>query len=159
MKKINILILNLLFSLAVFFTSSCKSTTSDELKPFNFMLGNWQSSKDSSTILFENWEEQEGKFVGKSFAIDQKGDTVFSEKAEIFFNGETVVYAVAAGKQKWVDFIYKQNQIDEAIFENLEHDFPQRIIYSTNDKSKLFAKIEGKVDGEMVREYYEYKRN
>ncbi len=158
MKRVNILLLLILFAFTIV-ANSCNSTTSEELKPFNFMLGNWQSSKDSSTILFENWEEKEGKFVGKSFAIDQKGDTVFSEKAEIFFNGETIVYAVAAGKQKWVDFIYKQNQIDEAIFENLEHDFPQRIIYSTNDKSKLFAKIEGKVDGEMVREYYEYKRN
>lgn len=142
----------------LFLFSGCKNKTSDELKPFLFMIGNWQSSNDSTTMLYENWKESEGKFIGESFAINQQGDTVFSEKAELFFDGKNIIYAVAAGDQKWVDFTHKDNQIDFATFENLSNDFPQRIIYSSTESNRLFAKIEGKVDGGIVREYFDYKK-
>ncbi len=142
----------------LFLFSSCKTKTSDELKPFLFMIGNWQSSKDSTTMLYENWKESEGKFIGESFALNQQSDTVFSEKAELFFDGKNIIYAVSVGDQKWVDFTHIDNQIDFATFENLSNDFPQRIIYSSAENNRLFAKIEGKVDGGIVREYFDYKK-
>ena len=37
----------------------------------------------------------------------------------------------------------------EAIFENLKHDFPQRIIYRSDKADSLFARIEGMQNGEL----------
>ena len=36
----------------------------------------------------------------------------------------------------------------EVVFENLDHDFPQRIIYRLQAEGKLTGRIEGKVNGE-----------
>ena len=37
----------------------------------------------------------------------------------------------------------------EAVFENLQHDFPQRVVYARDGSGKLQARIEGMVDGQL----------
>jgi hypothetical protein len=37
----------------------------------------------------------------------------------------------------------------EAVFENLEHDLPQRVAYAKEGESKLRARIEGTQDGKL----------
>jgi pyridoxine/pyridoxamine 5'-phosphate oxidase len=38
------------------------------------------------------------------------------------------------------------------VFENREHDFPQRIPYWRGEKNRLHARIEGELDGRMQAE-------
>jgi hypothetical protein len=47
---------------------------------------------------------------------------------------------------------------DEVVFENLAHDFPQRILYRRTDADTVTARIEGQVDGKARAEDYPYKR-
>ncbi|HEY3515848.1 MAG TPA: DUF6265 family protein [Gammaproteobacteria bacterium] len=37
----------------------------------------------------------------------------------------------------------------EAVFEDLEHDFPRRVAYAKEGESKLRARIEGTLDGTL----------
>jgi len=38
----------------------------------------------------------------------------------------------------------------QIVFENLDHDFPQRIIYRLSDNDRLLGRIEGQTDGRTV---------
>jgi hypothetical protein len=46
----------------------------------------------------------------------------------------------------------------EAVFENSEHDFPQRISYSRPQESRLVASIEGTRNGTARRVEFEFSR-
>jgi hypothetical protein len=46
----------------------------------------------------------------------------------------------------------------EAVFENPDHDFPNRIIYRTPDADSLFARIEGKRNGRVSGVDFSLKR-
>jgi hypothetical protein len=44
------------------------------------------------------------------------------------------------------------------VFENLSHDFPQRVIYRRNADSSITARIEGTVNGEARGRDFPYRR-
>ena len=46
----------------------------------------------------------------------------------------------------------------EAVFENREHDFPQRILYQLKDDGTLLAAIEGAKNGKSRRVEFPYRR-
>jgi hypothetical protein len=45
---------------------------------------------------------------------------------------------------------------EQAVFENINHDYPQRIIYKKMLDDSLFARIEGTVDGVDNFEEFRY---
>ena len=47
---------------------------------------------------------------------------------------------------------------NEVIFENPEHDFPQRIIYRLNDEGGLLGRIEGQSGGRLKAIYFPMSR-
>jgi hypothetical protein len=50
------------------------------------------------------------------------------------------------------------NSDKKFVFENITHDFPQRIIYHFVDDKNLTARIEGEVDGKMESSDFIYKK-
>ena len=44
------------------------------------------------------------------------------------------------------------------IFENKEHDFPQRIVYENQGKKEMLASIEGELNGKSRKSEFRYKR-
>lgn len=56
------------------------------------------------------------------------------------------VWTVTATKEKASFKLVKHGE-GEALFENPEHDFPQRIIYRLEKDGSLFARIEGTING------------
>lgn len=59
---------------------------------------------------------------------------------------------------KIVAFKLVRNGPREAVFENPEHDFPQRIIYRLESDGALFARIEGVVSGKEKGRNFPMKR-
>ena len=55
-------------------------------------------------------------------------------------------------------FPLKSLSPDEAAFENLAHDFPQRVIYRRQGPDALAARIEGQIDGQARSVDFPYKR-
>ena len=70
----------------------------------------------------------------------------------------TMFYVAKPSGQEEGSFKLVKLQNKEVVFENLEHDFPQRIIYRLQSDGSLFARVEGTLKGQMRGIDYPYKR-
>lgn len=143
---------------SIFLLSACSTNEETEINSLKWMLGKWQSSTEEG-ILYEEWKKiNDSTYSGHAYAITPEGDTTFSETAEITKNSGLITYSVTVNEESTTDFALVDNQ-ERAVFENVDHDFPQRIIYQKLAKDSLFARIEGTVDGEDQFEEYRYVKS
>ncbi len=143
---------------SIFLLSACSTTEETEVNSLKWMLGKWQSSTEEG-VLYEEWKKvNDSTYSGHAYAITPEGDTTFSETAEITKINGAITYSVTVNEESTTDFALVDNQ-DIAVFENVDHDFPQRIIYQKLAKDSLFARIEGTVDGEDQFEEYRYVKS
>jgi hypothetical protein len=70
----------------------------------------------------------------------------------------TLVYEAHPSGQDVAEFRAKTITADTAIFENLTHDFPQRVCYRLVGPDSLLAWIEGTIDGKEKRSEFPYTR-
>lgn len=150
MKKISLLI----FCLSLFSCSSKKVTIND----FSWIEGKWNGWADGMSF-YEEWNPLQGNLMdGVGGAIDNL-DTVFSEKIKIEQRGEDVVYtANVAENGGAVDFKFTGYKNDSIVFENPQHDFPQRIVYFRLPDNKLYACIDGLNAGKYDRISFSYQK-
>lgn len=71
-------------------------------------------------------------------------------------DGEIHYVARPSGQLETV-FRLVSSRGNEAVFENLDHDFPQRILYRLNPDGSLLAAIEGEVRGNLKRIEFPYQ--
>jgi len=91
---------------------------------------------------------------GTMFAVSRTirdGQTVGFEYLRIAETGEDslALFASPSGREA-TQFDLVSLTDSEIVFENPEHDFPQRIIYRLGDEGALFGRIEGQSDGQAV---------
>lgn len=154
MKQLLGLLSILAFLLSI---ASCKNDSIDNIGHVKWLSGKWESKTPDGT-LYENWERlNDSVMKGHAFAIAD-GDTTFSEQAYILRKNGVLVYSVTVNEEQTTDFTLVSAG-EEAVFENLQHDYPQRIIYTKPVKDSLFARIEGVVDGVYTKEDFSYKRS
>ncbi len=78
------------------------------------------------------------------------GEEVSVEYLRIAAEADGVVYyAAPQGRLPATPFRAVEYGQGRAVFENLEHDYPQRIIYELQFGGAIKARIEGEVDGEL----------
>lgn len=108
----------------------------------------------------ETWMKPAGKsMLGMSRTV-AGGKTVFTEHIEIREANGQISYIVALGMgAKPTVFKLIKSSDNEVVFENPEHDFPQRIIYRRESTDALFARIEGAEKGVNKAMDYRYKRS
>ena len=124
-----------------------------------WMSGCWISD-DGRERTEEFWLKPAGQtMIGLSRTV-AGGKTVFIEYAQIGeVKGGDIAYTVSLGMgARPVSFKLIRSSDAEAVFENPEHDFPQRIIYRRESKESLFARIEGKEKGVSKGMDFHYKR-
>ncbi len=138
---------------------SCKNN-SMEFEKINCLEGNWQNISDSSKF-YENWKKiNDSLFDGEAFVI-AGNDTVFNEKMSIEKSGENIFYNATVSDQneaKPISFKLIYFFKTEMIFENKEHDFPNKITYKKISDDLLTVKIEGKQKGRNHFEYFSFER-
>lgn len=69
-----------------------------------------------------------------------------------------IVYRAHPSGQSQTDFPLARLGKREVVFENLDHDFPQRIIYRLDASGDLVAAIEGSGEGGPKRIEWRFKR-
>jgi hypothetical protein len=108
----------------------------------------------------ETWMKPAGKsMLGMSRTV-AGGKAVFTEHIEIREANGQISYIVALGMgAKPTVFKLIKSSDSEVVFENPEHDFPQRIIYRRESTDALFARIEGAEKGVNKAMDYRYKRS
>lgn len=67
-------------------------------------------------------------------------------------------YVALPSGQKEAAFRLAKLQDRVVLFENPEHDFPQRIIYQLVAPDSLFARVEGRINGKDKRIGFPYRR-
>jgi hypothetical protein len=129
----------------------------EKLKPLS---GLWITKRTNGDI-YERWERTgQSEFTGKSYKI-VKADTVKLETMRLYRTGNEIIFApVTAGQndEKEVLFKLKSIQGNKFVFENLQHDFPQRIVYHIKSQDSLDAYIEGQIEAKNKRIDYPYSR-
>ncbi|MCX2493614.1 DUF6265 family protein [Pedobacter sp. PF22-3] len=157
MKRIYLYALILFF---VGFYSNVKAQK-DPSKTFSFVLGSWEMQTPKGKIV-EQWIQGANKIMkGKSSRVIGKGDSVLTETLQIRKIGKDVFYCSTVadqndGKEVCFKLISTKGQI--YIFENVAHDFPQRIVYQNLGKNEMLAWIEGELNGKSRKSEFRYKR-
>lgn len=150
---VNLLVLCCAFSQESAFTQK----DFEKLAPIR---GTWFNKRTNGDI-YEQWNRKsQTEFSGMSYKLTGK-DTLPLEKVNLYLKGKEIVYApVALGQNDEKQVLFKLKSIDGSrfVFENLKHDFPQRIVYDFKSADSLYAYIEGNVKSQPKRVNYPYRR-
>lgn len=111
----------------------------------SWMSGTWQSNRDG-VRMEEHWTSADGGvMLGLHRDVTAKKTSI--EFLRIERRGDTLVYLAMPGGRPATEFPLKTATDGRIVFENLAHDFPQRIIYR-REGSRLCARVEDAKQGE-----------
>jgi hypothetical protein len=142
---------------------SCKDSDAnknEKIKAASWLLGNWEN-KSADGNLTENWEKvNDSTFQAQSYYIKEK-DTLHFESITLQQKGENLTYTATVKGQnndKPVSFKLKTATDKQLAFENLKHDYPQKISYTQITPDSLVAKISGIQQGKPSSEQFSMKK-
>ena len=155
-KTIIILVLLLAFS-------ACKnsdSTKNEKIKAASWLIGSW-ANKSADGSLTENWVElNDSTFQAQSYYVKEK-DTLHFESIILQQKGKYLIYNAAVKGQnndQPIAFKLSPGTAKELIFENLKHDYPQKISYTKITAGSMIAKISGIQQGKPSSEEFSMKK-
>ena len=144
----------LFFCLSLFACSDKKITISD----FAWLEGKWTGAADEMAF-YEEWQSIDGNSMSGKGGATSGMDTVFSEKLKMEQRGEDLFYIPSVQENGGaVDFKFTGYKNDSIVFENPQHDFPQRIVYFRLPNDKLYACIDGIEKGKYNRIAFSYQK-
>jgi hypothetical protein len=127
------------------------------LESVSWLEGCWRDASPKRTVD-ETWSAPRGGVMRGTGRTTRDGRVVDSEHVVLRADGEGLVYEAHPSGQPSAEF--RSITIGERaiVFENPEHDFPQRIGYQRQEGDGLLAWIEGPVKGETKRIEFRYRR-
>ncbi|MEP0369213.1 MAG: DUF6265 family protein [Cyclobacteriaceae bacterium] len=114
---------------------SCSPSKS--LEELDWMTGKWIKESDSPvTTSIEVWEKtSETEMTGYGLTMED-GDTIFYERLQIIEEDGELFYLADVG-EGIVKFKLNESEYGKWAFEDPEHDFPKRIIYTYDGTSMV----------------------
>lgn len=117
-----------------------QTAAAQDLTDLDWMAGYWTSSENGAAME-ELWTESSGgMLIGIHRDVFGNGGSSF-EYLRIVNSGDGIVYLASPGGRPATPFTLTELKDKKVVFENLENDFPQRIIYSRKG-DELTARIE-----------------
>ena len=127
------------------------------LTDLSWMAGHWGGTVDG-VQMEEVWLAPRGKVMPSVHRdVRPDGRTSFEFARIAVTNSGIVFFAQPNGKAE-TPFALVESTKQRAVFENLEHDFPQRIIY-WRDGDQLCARVEGRINGKEESEEWCWSRS
>ncbi len=138
--------LNFIFIIIMLSSCRVQHSTMHTINNFDWLKGSWTQETGNSKLV-ETWDTNtDTELHGKSYFIRNK-DTVYTESLKIKIDKEAIYYSAAVSNQNNgnpIKFKLINNLIaDTLIFENKNHDFPQRICYIKPKNNTLKTFIDG----------------
>ena len=121
-----------------------------------WLSGSWEGTAGKAS-LEEHWTDAKG---GTLFGVSRTivgGKTVAFEFLRIEARADGIFYVAQPGGRAPTDFKLTKLEGQSAVFENLAHDFPQRIIYRKNADGTLDARVEGERDGQLSGQDFRFR--
>ena len=127
------------------------------LSRLSWMTGSWPASKDEATVE-EVWLRPKANLmVGMNRTVTAQAEGFF-EFMRIRWDAGGVTFTAWPQGGKPTEFRLKELGEQQVVFENPEHDYPQRVIYRLREGGQLTARIEGQVDGKLQSEEWHWTR-
>lgn len=130
------------------------------LSSLGFISGCWEINEpDKKLLVTEQWMKAEGNaMLGMSRSL-RKGKLSGFEFLRIV-DRDNEIYYISKPSQNKVETAFRLLRLleSEVTFENLKHDYPQRIIYRLVSENNLDARIEGTQGGKMRSVNFPFKR-
>lgn len=116
---------------------------SAEIEQLDWLGGCWKS-ENADAGSGEHWLPLAGDVMFGISRTVRQGRTVAFEFMQIRATeeGQLAFIAMPSGQQTTVFPLLRLGET-EAVFENLQHDFPHRVIYQLDGQTRLMARIEG----------------
>ncbi|TAH38253.1 MAG: hypothetical protein EYC70_06420 [Planctomycetota bacterium] len=149
--------------LLVVLLSACASRSSDvslepagsELAALTWLSGSW-AGEAGGILTEEHWTAPMGGSMLGMARSSQGGRQVFFEYARIEARSGNIYYLASPLGREPVPFRLAESEPQRAVFENPEHDFPQRVLYWREADGSLRARIEGVENGQARQEDWHY---
>tara|TARA_R110000868_G_scaffold259361_1_gene517135 strand:+ start:37036 stop:37485 length:450 start_codon:yes stop_codon:yes gene_type:complete len=126
--------------LLIAITLSSITIQAQSLSDLEWMTGYWSSSENGTTME-ELWSTSSGgMMLGLHRDVFGNGRSSF-EYLRIVQSDNEILYLASPSGRPATPFTLKELSHQKVVFENIENDFPQRIIYS-REGDKLTARIE-----------------
>lgn len=135
--------------------SSAQAAT--QVSDLQWLTGTWIESKDG-VITREMWLAPLAGLMTGADQTNAPGRKPESEYMAISAEPAGVTFTAIVGHQPPTPFVLKPGTASKAVFENLGHDFPQRVIYwrCGQGNADLCARIEGMVGGKLQGQEWHY---
>ncbi|HUF02944.1 MAG TPA: DUF6265 family protein [Aridibacter sp.] len=134
----------LLLSLSAFPQDKPAKPTVKDLAWFS---GCWQMERAPARTSYEQWTYPAGIMIGMAYSM-RDGKMVDHEFLRIIEKDGDIFYVAIPYRQKETHFKLTSLEDGVAVFENPEHDFPQKITY-TRRADGINARVEGKSNGQV----------
>lgn len=131
----------------------CISSISIYAQPkLTLFEGIWQMKDEHAGIMFEEWHKvSDSLYKGESYSMSENKKQVFETVLLKYVDGKLCYAPTVNDQNKGNEVLFSLKEISDDgkkfVFENLGHDFPQRIIYHFKNESILDARIEGIAGG------------
>jgi len=158
MRKSSLLVL---LYLIVLMASCNNKKVKNKLQSMEWLLGSWQMNTDKG-MLYEEWiKENDSLFAGKSFMVIN-ADTIVLELINLQLSKNDLFYnpiVLNQNGEEPVSFKLTDKRENKYVFENKQHDYPQKIVYKQISKDSFNAWIEGNQDGKFMRKDFKMTRS
>jgi predicted enzyme related to lactoylglutathione lyase len=129
------------------------------LQSLSWLAGSWISTSEGIETD-ETWmSPKSGLMLGTNRTVRPNGKTAFEFMRLVQEEDRITLYASPSGKPA-TPFALKKLTAAQVVFENLDNDFPHRVIYQRDqNKDQLHARIEGTIDGVERSMEWHWKRH
>lgn len=134
--------LTLATTLAIF-TLPCQAQSLSQL---DWLRGSWTQEKDGSVVQ-ESWLAAPDVMVGVNLSRTVNASSF--EFLRVVEHQGQITYLASPSGQAPTAFKLKELKGQRVVFENLAHDFPQRILYWKESDGSLRARVEGRINGKL----------
>lgn len=138
----------ILVVLPLFAVSAAQVPAAATVDRLAWLSGCWASDSGDAGSE-EHWMPPSGGMMLGMNRTVRHGRTVAFEFMRIFESeGESMTFQASPSQQSSASFQLLSVGADEVVFENLDHDFPHRIIYRLVEAERLLGRVEGISKGE-----------
>ena len=122
-----------------------------------WLAGCWSGGGEGREYVEQWMKPAGGTLLGMSRTV-KAGQTVAYEFVQIRERDGDLYYIAKPSGQAEAAFKLISADPKELIFENPDHDFPQRVIYRLEADGRLMAMVEGTIDGKLRQEHFPMTR-